>query len=182
MIQLKRITDTEDSFYSYIEQLIKSSFPPEEYREIEELQMYTAQKQLFHNNIIITPENNPVGMLSYWDFDEFCYVEHFAIDSAQRNSGYGKRVLDHLKNILQRPIVLEVEMPETKIAHRRIEFYKRQGFTLWEESYLQPPYREGESYLPMLLMVQGELDCEKDYKRVKECIYKDVYNALALNK
>ena len=52
----------------------------------------------------------------------------FAVDPAQRNGGHGKNVLNHLCQLLQHPIVLEVEMPEEEMAQRRINFYKRQGF------------------------------------------------------
>ena len=61
------------------------------------------------------------------------------------------------------------------MAERRINFYKRQGFELWENDYKQPPYRKGESYLPMYLMIYGPLTIAADYSRVKERIYKDLY-------
>ena len=70
----------------------------------------------------------------------------------------------------------EVEMPEEEMAIRRINFYKRQGFTLWEKPYMQPPYKSGDDYLPMLLMAYGDLECDKDFEQVKKCIYREVYN------
>ena len=33
-----------------------------------------------------------------------------------------------------------VEIPEEEMAKRRINFYQRQGFSLWEKPYQQPPY------------------------------------------
>jgi hypothetical protein len=69
-----------------------------------------------------------------------------------------------------------VEMPEEEMAQRRINFYKRQGFVLWEKPYLQPPYRPGDDYLPMLLMAHGNLERERDFETVKNSIYREVYN------
>lgn len=174
MIRLQRISTADGFLYEYMEQLMTATFPPEEYRPLEELRQYT-NKPNFHNNIIFH-HDTPVGFITYWDFDKFYYAEHFAIDPAQRNGGHGKKVLSHLCKLLQRPIVLEVEMPEEEIAQRRINFYKRQGFVLWEKAYQQPPYRPGDNYLPMLLMAYGDLECERDFETVKDHIYKEAYN------
>lgn len=175
MIRLQRITTADASLYSYMEQLMIASFPPEEYRELEELRKYTDTKIHFHNNIIFN-DDVPVGFITYWNFGHFYYVEHFAIDPAQRNGGHGKNVLNHLCQLLEHPIILEVEAPAEEMAQRRINFYQRHGFSLWETPYQQPPYKAGDDYLPMLLMAYGDLQCDKDYDTVKEHIYREVYN------
>lgn len=175
MIRIQRISTADKLLYEYMEQLITTAFPQEERRPLEELHLYTDSKPHFYNNLILH-HDTPIGFITYWDFGRFCYVEHFAIDPAQRNGGHGKNVLNHLYRLLQRPIALEVEMPEEEIAQRRINFYKRQGFVLWEKPYLQPPYRPEETYLPMRLMVYGNLECERDFDTVKDAIYREVYN------
>lgn len=175
MIRLKRINTADESLYEYMERLITTAFPPEEYRQLEELRLYTDNKTHFYNNIIFN-HDTPVGFITYWDFGKFYYVEHFAIDPAQRNGGYGKSVLTHLCQLLQYPIVLEVELPEEEMARRRINFYKRQGFALWDRPYMQPPYKPGDNHLPMLLMAHGDLESERDFEMVKENLYREVYN------
>lgn len=175
MIKLQRITTADIAFYSFMENLIISSFPSDEYRALEELREYTDAKAHFHNNIILH-NDTPVGLITYWDFGHFYYVEHFAIDPAQRNGGHGKNVLSHLCQLLEHPIILEVEEPNEDMAQRRIKFYQRHGFSLWERPYQQPPYKLGDNYLPMLLMAYGDLKCEKDFDQVKEHIYREVYN------
>ena len=175
MIKFKRITTANKELYNYMEQLMISSFPPEEYRSLEELRKYTDTKPHFYNNIIFQ-HDSPVGFITYWDFGHFYYVEHFAIDPSQRNGGHGKNVLDHLCQQLNSPIILEVEAPEEEMAIRRINFYKRHGFTLWEKPYMQPPYKPGDNYLPMLLMAYGHIECGKDFEPIKAQIYREVYN------
>lgn len=174
MIDFKRIKTTDVSLYSYMEGLLTTSFPAEEYRPLEELRSYTDNKPHFYNNVILN-QGTPIGLLTYWDFTDFHYVEHFAIDPAQRNGGYGKNTLNHLQNLLKSPLILEVENPEEEMAIRRIHFYERQGFTLWETPYLQPPYKEGDSFLPMHLMAYGNLTPDKDFDHVKNTIYREVY-------
>lgn len=175
MIKLQRITTQDVSLYTYMEQLMTTSFPSEEYRPLEELRHYTDNKPHFYCNIILH-HDIPVGFITYWNFGHFYYVEHFAIDPSQRNGGHGKNVLNHLCQQINKPIVLEVEMPEEEIAVRRINFYKRQGFDLWEKPYMQPPYKAGDDYLPMLLMAYGNLKCEQDFEQVKDRIHQEVYN------
>ena len=174
MIRLQPISTSDLQHYKFMEELLIDAFPPEEYRQLEQLREYTDRTGNFHNNIIFD-DDLPVGFITYWDFDSFYYVEHFATNPALRNGGYGKRTLEYLCNYLKHPIVLEVERPVEEMAKRRICFYQRQGFTLWKKDYCQPPYKPGDDFLPMYLMVHGELDCEKDFETIKKRIHKEVY-------
>lgn len=181
MMTFQRITTANVTLYNYMEELLVSSFPKEEYRDLEELRRYTDSKEKFHNNVIFASsglssnESTPIGLLTYWDFTTFYYVEHFAIAPQARNGGYGRQALEYLCRSLPRPIILEVEMPDEEIARRRINFYQRQGFRLWQLPYQQPPYRKGEAYLPLLLMSYGNIDCNKEFDNIKQTIYREVY-------
>lgn len=174
-MEIKRIKTTDTELYDYMENLLISSFPEDEYRELGELKEYTDHKPIFFNNIIFN-EDKPVGFITYWDLKDFYYIEHFAIDPNQRNGGYGQKILYYLSGIMDKPIVLEVEHPIEEIARRRINFYKRQGFELWENEYFQPPYKIGYNNLPMYLMVKNGLDSKRDFEAVKNKIHKTVYN------
>lgn len=77
--------------------------------------------------------------------------------------------------IINAPIVLEVELPNDEMSIRRIGFYERVNYKLWKNEYSQPPYRKGDEYLPMHLMVYGDLNSEKDFDRIKYNLYKEVY-------
>lgn len=174
MIRLQRITTADTGLYEYMEQLMVASFPPDEYRALGELRSYTDTQSRFHNNIVLD-NDTPIGLITYWDFGRFYYIEHFAIDPTQRNGGQGSRALQHVCRLLQAPIVLEVELPEEEMAIRRIGFYQRQGFVLWEKAYRQPPYKPGDNFLPMYLMVYGNLECEKEFGSISKQIHQTVY-------
>ena len=177
MIQIQPIGTNDATHYAFMEQLLVASFPPEEYRVLSQLREYTDQVGHFHNNIIIE-EHTPIGLITYWDFEQFYYIEHFAIDPNLRNGGYGKKVLQQLHEQFQSPIVLEVEKPTDEMTQRRIGFYQRHGFVLWENEYQQPPYKSGDEFLPLQLMVHGELQSDKDFEFIRKRIYQDVYNAV----
>lgn len=176
MLRLQRIHTTDTELYAFMEQLLTTSFPPEEYRALEQLRLYTDTREAFHCNVILDEEDTLIGLFNYWDFGGFCYGEHFAIDPARRNGGYGKRALEELCRMVHpRPIVLEVEMPEEEMARRRIGFYQRQGFSLWDKPYQQPPYKPGDGYLPMRLMAYGGIDPETAFDTVCARIHREVY-------
>ena len=104
MIRLQPISTSDLQHYKFMEELLIDAFPPEEYRQLEQLREYTDRTGNFHNNIIFD-DDLPVGFITYWDFDSFYYVEHFATNPALRNGGNGKRTLEYLCNYLKRPIV-----------------------------------------------------------------------------
>ncbi len=174
MIELKRISTADKAYYLFVEELYIAAFPQEERRDSQLQREHTDHNPIFYTNVILS-DKKPVGFITYWDFDTYYYIEHFAIDPSQRNGGYGRKVLDHLKEQFERPVVLEVELPQDELSTRRIHFYQRLGYELWGNEYRQPPYRKGDDYLPMHLMVQGTLCPEKDFTRIQKDLYLNVY-------
>lgn len=177
MLQIQRISTANSVLYRFMEETLVSSFPLEEYRDLEELKRFTDGNALFHNNVL-TDNGQPVGILTYWDFGRFVYVEHFAIAANLRNKGYGEKALVCLQQAVGRPIVLEVEEPTNELTRRRIAFYQRNGFVLWEVDYLQPPYKPGEGFLPLRIMAKGGLDCSMDFELIKQSLYREVYRCV----
>lgn len=174
MVNIKQIRTVDTAHYSFVEELFTTAFPKEERRELTLQRDYTDNNPLFFNNII-SDDDTPIGFITYWKFEDYYYIEHFAIHSSQRNGGYGKKVLEHIHKTLNSPIVLEVELPNDELSARRIGFYERVNYKLWKNEYSQPPYRKGDNYLPMYLMVYGDLNSEKDFERIKQNLYKEVY-------
>lgn len=176
MITIKQIK-TNAKEYSFIEDLLETAFPPQEHRELKEQRNFTDYNELFYNNVILDNER-PIGLITYWKFDGFYYIEHFAISSEYRNGGYGKKVLEQLHEQLSSPVVLEVELPETEMSNRRINFYERLGYQLIQEKYFQPPYREQDVKLPMHLMIYDKDKKLKDIPTIKRNLYKHVYQVV----
>ncbi|MDR2962061.1 MAG: GNAT family N-acetyltransferase [Bacteroidales bacterium] len=160
----------------FVKKVYTEAFPEGERRDMEDmLRLYTLNEG-FTILVIISDNGQLVGFLTYWDLGDFVYAEHFAISSEFRNGGYGKRVMEGFLAQISHPIVIEVEPPTTEIAMRRIQFYTRLGFILWENlGYCQPPYRIGEQALAMDLMTWGEIDIAKNFQKITENIYQNVY-------
>lgn len=175
MIQLSEIKTTHPR-YPFVEALLHSAFPAEERRDDAQQRNYTNNHPKFHC-CLLTKNENPVGLITYWNFTDFVYIEHLAIHESMRNSGYGGQALKEFMQKNKLPVVLEVEMPRIKgdITHRRIAFYRRHGFSLRKMAYKQPPYREGDEWLPMKLMSSTKLKWLHIADTVRDTIYREVY-------
>lgn len=167
-------TRTTDEAYAFAEQLLLSAFPDNEHRDLAEQRCNTDHNPLFHHTVVFDG-TQPVGLLAYWLFADFCYVEHLATSPHLRGGGYGKRILDWLHQQHDRPVVLEVELPTDELSRRRIGFYQRQGYRLLPDAYVQPPYRKGDAPLPMKLMVHEGGHPVADIAPLRATLYREVY-------
>ena len=162
---LQRINETN---FPEIYRIMQASFSNDEYRP------YDEQLALFEE-----PEYRiyymPAGFLAVWEFESFIYIEHFAVDPALRNSGTGSAMLQELVKQYQKPICLEVELPEDELTRRRIGFYERNGFVFNEYPYIQPPISKGKSPVPLRIMTYGEAITRETFEAIKNVLYRSVY-------
>ncbi len=120
-------------------------------------------------------EDSVVGVLAWWELPGFCFIEHFAISSAQRSGGLGRRAMELLKSHMDRPIVMDVEpFGSNHQAARRVAFYNRLGFTYGGESVTLPAY-EGKATAPSNLMAWPIVLDRAGRERVLETIEREIY-------
>lgn len=174
-MEIRNLNLSNHSEVSFVENLYIESFPLSERRPVEDmLNLYKGDTSFV---ISVTVEDDQlVGFLTYWDLDKFIFAEHFAISPEFRNGGYGRKVMELFMQV-PKPIILEVELPTTILSERRIGFYQRLGFRLWENvQYQQPAYHNEGNAVPMKLMTYGDMDVEKDLVDIRSKIYSIVYN------
>lgn len=152
-------------------ELYENSFPRYERRDWEEIIRYEQNNKIF-NFFTIDIEQNFCGIVSIWHFNEFIYIEHFAIKNEYRNKGIGSKILEILKKQYNLPIVLEVEPPGSCITKKRISFYIRNGFFILKDKYIQPPYSKN---LPACEMKIMTTKAGISFQKVKNILYKEVY-------
>ena len=170
---------TSDRFYDEAEALMEQAFPPEERRPRTEQREYADHNPLFRPNVLVE-DGQFAGLLNYWQLEGFIYAEHLATLPSLRGKGLGQRVMEKLINDSSLPIVLEVEPPTDELKQRRIGFYQRCGFMLWEHrTYMQPPYSAQLPSIPLRLMVHGQLSDDHDFDPVSTEIYTNVYGCTA---
>ena len=90
MIRLQPISTSDLQHYKFMEELLIDSFPPEEYRQLEQLREYTDRTGNFHNNIIFY-DCFPVRLIIHWDYRRLRYVEHSTTKRLKRHVGAAER-------------------------------------------------------------------------------------------
>jgi ribosomal protein S18 acetylase RimI-like enzyme len=175
MMLLRRITDSGDSSLSDLLLLYIQAFPSEERRNIEELQKLIEEEPRMHFNSIEDGEEL-CGLIVYWDFSSFRYMEHLAVFPEKRNKKIGQQVLEYMAKHLKGPRILEVEPATNEITMRRVNYYKRNGYEVMDRDYIQPPY-PGEEGKRLSLWIMGNPEATnpnqlKDFiKTVKKEVY-----------
>ncbi|MFJ7731689.1 GNAT family N-acetyltransferase [Lysinibacillus sp. NPDC097231] len=154
--------------------LMQASFPESERRT------YSGQKGLLtdsHYRLITETDNNNliIAFLAAWEFPLFRFVEHIAVDPIIRGSGIGGKMMTAYMEESKKPILLEVEHPDTELAQRRIGFYERLGFYLNPFEYVQPPLQKGQDDLPLKIMSYPQLLTGEEFVLYKENLYRNVY-------
>lgn len=154
--------------------LMEKAFPPSEHRS------RTGQQRLFQNpaysyRILEDETGMFLGFLAVWKFETFRFAEHFAVNENARGHGIGGQALQMWMKEEDTPVVLEVELPETEMARRRIGFYQRLGFILNEFPYWQPSMQEGQPSIPLKIMSWPEALSQEQFTPWQQQIYREVY-------
>ncbi len=151
MLSRRLITDAASDDFEFCWELYQDSFPEDE-RRAREYQVETLGSESYRFEVILK-DNEPIGLLGWWDLPDFRYIEHFATSPSVRGEGCGSELLKQFIAEQKKPILLEVEHPLTEINRRRILFYKRLGFKLNDHPYGHPSYRQvNNEWVDLLLM------------------------------
>lgn len=169
MITFTNLSESDHTHFA--QELFEEAFPEQERPPFSSLRHRDAGK--FH---FLVAENGdePVGILTYWTFDDLVYVEHFAIDEELRNQGLGKAVFLNFLSQQQDQVVLEIEQPNTEEADHRLEFYASMGFFQNPQPYVQPSYHNDGQTVPMIIMSKYELD-DDEFSEIRDLLYREVY-------
>ena len=162
-------SETFQEFYN----LLETSFPKFERRTKEKQQDILENK---HYHILEISENEKfIGFITFWDFDNFIYYEHFATSPDCRNNGIGSATLSYLNEKHAKPCFLEIELPDDELTTRRQKFYEKNGYTTHNFTYYQPPYHTGDIYSQMWIMSKNVSIDETSFNKYKEVIYNNAY-------
>ncbi|MBR1517420.1 MAG: GNAT family N-acetyltransferase [Bacteroidales bacterium] len=171
MITFTPLADSDHQHFA--KDLFESAFPEEERPPFGRLKKRNNSR--FHFLVATTEDDDePIGILSYWRFDDFTYVEHFAIAEELRNQGLGKAVFLNFVSQQTQQIVMEVEPSHDEMSDHRIEFYASMGFVQNPQPYEQPSYHGDSRRIPMIIMSKLPLD-DDEFEEVKRQIYSEVY-------
>lgn len=159
-----------DRFY----QILSNNFPTKEIKE------YNYMKDTFHAGLyqVLTLKDNDqiVGIMSFYQHDDFRFIDYFAIDGSLKGKGMGSEMLQYFINLDDKMVILEVEHPEDEQSKRRIAFYQRNGLYLNDQfEYFVPPVRNLKHRLYFHLMSSKQkinnIEFEKYYPQILKMVY-----------
>lgn len=162
--------------FEEVYELLERSFPESEIRTL------AGQRKLLERPgyRLLMKQGEDGGLLAVmavWEFDNLRFVEHIAVHPRARGLGLGGEMMREYQHSAGRvPVILEVEPPDTtEFAGRRIGFYERLGFFLNRYPYKQPPLREGQPDLPLLLMSYPDPLTPEEFRQCASTLYTRVY-------
>ena len=150
--------------------LYREAFPAKEIRS-EADHLRALQEPRFEADGIWLEEEF-AGLLYFWRFREWYYIEHLAGNPGLRGQQIGSRALEAFCR--NRQVILEIDPPEDETSIRRLHFYQRLGFVENPQHYLHPSFqRPFETH--RLVLLSSPRTIENDEARdfadfVRECV------------
>jgi len=171
-MQYVSIENNKSPYLPFVQELYHAAFPLEERRNWEQLTRMIGQVREMSLQVILD-EENAVGFVTSWMFEDWCFIEHLAIDPVKRGMKYGERVMKDF--MVNRKLLLEVEPPLSVDAKRRIGFYERLGLICLPFDYLHPSYHDSHISHSLVLMTNVPETAEMYFSEIICSIKKQVY-------
>lgn len=158
--------------------ILDEAFPPSEIKSKNDIH------SLFKKGTIKLygdfEQNQLLGVIMIWVFerDNIVYISNFAIDKNMRGQGIGSKMLAEIIALYpSQIIILEVEVPYDEISYKRIKFYERNDFVLYDkDAFLQPQISSTVNETPLYLMSYGKPLNDEQYSHTKNSLFKHAYN------
>lgn len=134
-----RINSKEDKYFDDAMKIYQASFPIFEQRTLKK-QIEALEDEMYYSTIIC--ENNTlIGLIFYWKYGKYTYIEHLAISPSLRGKNYGSKILKAFCED-NKDTILEIDNPIDEISIKRLNFYSKIGFKLQDFEHIHPPYRQ----------------------------------------
>lgn len=170
-MRLERLSKSNAHLFERAFKLYQSSFPIEERRDDIEQQRVLG-KDDYHFDLIML-DDTFVGVMLYWETENFVFLEHFTTLPDLRGQGFGKRALDLLKE-KNKIILLEIEPPIDDTTQRRYNFYKRNGFTMNPYYHIQAKYHLGDEDLELKVLTYPRIMEKDEYRLFYEYMTREI--------
>lgn len=161
---------------------------PEYERQTDELIIQRFKSDLYKMICCFSETEELVGFALTLDigFDNCRFIEYFAVKDSFRHQGIGSEMINKMLNLCKlnnMHLIMEVENPKfgdrTEQKLKRLDFYKKNGFSLIEDfHYILPPLDEKtptEMYF-MCSNVNRKRMRYNELIKLTENLYSKVYN------
>ena len=146
-MQYIKIDSSSHVLYKAFEEFYSVSFPVFEQR-IETQQEYAFSRNNYHL-IGWHSERHLIGFISYWEFKEYLYIEHFAVNTGIRGKGYGTKILNAFIESTPKIVLLEIDPITDEISKAR--------------SHKHPAYRDEYQSHSLIILTTKRVISEQEY-------------------
>jgi len=144
-----RIKDSKDQWYESFREIYIVSFPVHEQRS--EAQHEEALEDKRYHLIIKTDEDKLISFIAYWDFKNYVYIEHLAVNPELRGQNKGSELLEDFAELISKTIILEIDPPLDETSKKRLKFYEKLGYEANPYIHFHPAYKD--AFIPHELIV-----------------------------
>lgn len=144
-----RIEPKDTERWRKVWELYEKSFPVAERRNAKDHLRACADERFYP--LSVWEGQRLIGLMFFWGWDSYRYLEHLAINPELRGHGYGSQLLRYLRNS-EHTIILEIDPLENELSVRRLQFYERAGYTLTPYRFVHLPYRIGGEEQELLIL------------------------------
>lgn len=162
-MNVTRITRTDDPLFVPFRELYLRAFPKFEQRTFEhKAKGLTADSHFLY---VYQEGETFIGFVIYWSFDDYIYIEHYAISDAVRGKGYGSRLLTELVAKTEKTVILEIDPVVDEVSTKRLRFYRGLGFIENDYDHVHPPYRPEFNGHALKVLSHGRTLSPEEYQR-----------------
>lgn len=148
-LTFSRCRDTGNPLMDAAMALYRRSFPAHELRLWPD-QQAVMNDPLYYFDLCLL-DGALAGLILYWDFGAYIYVEHFCVEPTMRGHGLGTLILAELAK-KGKPIILEIDPLTDDVAVRRKGFYERCGYVANGFAHVHPPYQAANHGHALIVM------------------------------
>lgn len=160
-MKLVELLDSTHLLYSSFLELYSISFPIFEQR-LASQQEYAFSQDQYHL-LCYTEQEHFIGFISYWEFEQYIYIEHLAICDDRRGKGYGGRLLNEFVEQQSKIVLLEIDPVVDELSKKRLRFYTHHGFYTNEYVHDHPAYRLNYPAHRLVVLSHGRRLSPKEY-------------------
>lgn len=137
-MQFIKIQPKDRERWDKVWKLYEKSFPVAERRKLDD-HLRASGNEYFHP-LSVWENNELLGIVFYWEWDNYRYVEYLAVAPELHGRGYGAQIIKQIRDS-EHIIILEIDPLINDLSVRRLQFYERAGFTLTPYRFMHLPYR-----------------------------------------
>lgn len=114
-----------------------------------------------------------IGLMFFWEWDSYRYLEHLAVNPTLRGHGYGSQLLRHLRDSAH-TIILEIDPLSNELSVRRLQFYERSGYTLTPYRFVHLPYRLDANAQELLILSYPRMITKEQHNNFQRFLNEEV--------